>query len=162
MNIDEEIIKKEGHHKYFGIELNNLVWQLLGKADRTPEENELLIHAAHGSYFHWINSEHDAANVQRGEWLLSRVYSVLNVPDRAVYYADRCGQITEESSEAMSDFDLAYSDEATARALACSGNTEEAKKYLNTAKQKGNAIADEEARELFFRDLNTGPWFGAA
>lgn len=161
IKIDEDIIKKEGHHKYFGIELNHLVWNLLGKDARSSEEDELMLHAAHGSFFHWLNTEHTPANLQRGEWLLSRVYSVLNIPERALHHAERCKHVTESEHGAMSDFDIAYADEAMARALACNGNIEEAKKYLITAKQKGDCIADKEERELFFGDLNSGPWYGA-
>lgn len=162
MKINEEIIKKEGHHKYFGVELNHIVWDLLGKEKRTAEEDEIILHAAHGSFFHWINAEHTPANVQRGEWILSRVYSALNIPERALYYAGRCRQTTEESADAMSDFDIAYADEAMARALACNGKTEEAKKYLISAKQKGESIADNEEREIFFGDLSSGPWYGCS
>ncbi len=159
--INEEIIKKEEHHKYFGIELNKFVWSLLGKSSRTAEENEMMIHAVHASYFHWEKSgKCKPANLQRGEWLISRVYSVLNVPERALYYAARCMDITENYKSEMEDFDLAYADEAMARALACSGRGEEAKKYLASAKEKGNKIAEAEAKQFFTGDLTAEPWYG--
>ena len=44
---DEKKYSVEECHKKFAIELNNLVWNLLGKKDRTKEEDEKMIHAAH-------------------------------------------------------------------------------------------------------------------
>jgi len=157
--MDTETLIKEGPHKYFGIELNQFTWSLLGKAGRTSEEDELMLHAAHGSYFHWVQ-DCTNANKQRGEWLLSHVYSVLNIPERAMHYALRCKKITEENIKEMEDFDIAYADEAMARAFACEGNTEECRKYFISAKEKGGRISDEEAKKYFEGDLNSGPWYG--
>lgn len=161
IKIDEEIIKRGGHHRFFGVELNHVVWDLLGKDNRTPEEDELMLHAAHGSYFHWaVSGKAEAANYQRGEWMLSRVYAFLNVPERAMYYAKRCKQITEDKASEMDDFDLAYADEAMARAHAVEGNKEGAEKYLAEALAKGEKIKDAEAKSYFFSDIHAGPWYG--
>lgn len=64
-------------HKKFAIELNNLVWGLLSKLDRTSKENDEMINASHASLFHWSKIG-KAVNLQRGEWLISRVYAVSN------------------------------------------------------------------------------------
>jgi len=37
-------------HKKFAVDLNNLVWNLLGKDGRIKEEDETMVHAAHASY----------------------------------------------------------------------------------------------------------------
>jgi hypothetical protein len=160
--MDTETLLKEGPHKFFGIELNQLTWSLLTKADRTSEEDQMMIHAAHGSYFHWKQEGTGAnkANYQRGEWLISHVYSVLNIPERAIHYALRCNQMTDDNLQDMQDFDIAYSCEAMARAHACNGNKEECLKYFNLAEEKGSLISDPEAKQYFISDLNSGPWFG--
>jgi hypothetical protein len=155
----EEAFKLEGAHKFFGIELNQLVWSLLGKTERTAEEDELMLHAAHGSYFHWLKDGTNA-NKQRGQWLISRVYAALNVPERAMFHAEKCMNYTLNHLNEMEDFDIAYADEGMARAFACNGNYEEAKKYICSARDKGNKITDIEAKKYFIGDINAGPWFG--
>jgi len=62
--------------------LFNLVWSLLDKKDRTKEEDDKMIHAAHASRFHW-GEIGKPINLGRGEWQISRVYSVLNMPESA-------------------------------------------------------------------------------
>lgn len=160
--MDAETLIKEGPHKYFGIELNQLTWSLLTKPERTTEEDEMMLHAAHGSYFHWLHKDAGAtnANKQRGEWLLSHVYAALNIPERAMHYAKRCRDINDSFDQEMEDFDLAYADEVLARAYACSGNRDECIKFYNSAREKGEMISDKESKEIFEGDLKSGPWFG--
>jgi hypothetical protein len=147
-------------HKFFAIELNQFTWSLLSNPERTSEENEMMIHSAHASHYHWLRAG-VKVNEQRGEWMISRVYSTLNIPGRAIFHAERCKKITEECPNDMSDFDLAYADEAMARAYACNGNHEESNKYYNLAKDKGGRITDKESKEIFTGDLNSEPWYGA-
>ena len=40
-------------HKKLGIELFNYTWELLEKPQRTREEDDTMMHAAHASRFHW-------------------------------------------------------------------------------------------------------------
>lgn len=40
-------------HRYFAIECNNLAWTLVEKKDRTPDETERMISAAHAAMEHW-------------------------------------------------------------------------------------------------------------
>lgn len=40
-------------HRKFAVDLFNLVWSLLDKKDRTKEEDNKMVHAAHVSRFHW-------------------------------------------------------------------------------------------------------------
>ena len=150
----------EQAHKFFGIELNQLTWTLLNNPSRTVEEDEKMIHSAHGSHFHWLHCG-TKVNEQRGEWLISRVYSVLGIPERAMYHALKCKKLTEDYSNDMCDFDIAYSDEAMARAYACNHNDEKCKEYFSSAMEKGNMIANKEDKEIFLGDLNSEPWFGA-
>ncbi len=155
MSDDTHITIQEAHQK-FAVSLNNLVWNLLGKNDRTPQETDLMINAAHGSRLHWeiVGTE---INLQRGEWLISRVYSVLNRPEPALYHAEKCLALTNEHN--FVDFDLAYAYEAMARAFASQGDSEETKKYLLLATEAGEKIEADENKSLFFDDLNSEPWY---
>lgn len=151
----------EEGHRFFAIELNQLVWSLLGKEKRSPEDNEQMLHAAHASLFHWMKIG-KTANRQRGYWILSRVYCVLNNPVEAMKYAQLCMDITINHPEQMEDFDLAYAEEAIARAYACKGDFGNAGNYFAKAKEKGSGIKDKEGRDYFTGDLASGPWFGFA
>ncbi|UCD20285.1 MAG: hypothetical protein JSU64_03865 [candidate division WOR-3 bacterium] len=143
-------------HKRFAVECNNRVWNLLAKETRSDEESEEMVHAAHASYYHWSKIG-EPVNLQRGEWLISHVYAVLERSEQAVHHAVRCLTLTEEHK--FIDFDLAYAYEAMARAHAAAHSTTEAKKYLDLARKAGESIKREEDRKLFFSDLETGPWF---
>jgi hypothetical protein len=156
MAAEEKYSEKECHKK-FAVDLNNLVWNLLGEKDRTSDEDEKMIHAAHGSLFHW-SAVGTAVNMQRGQWLVSHVYVVLNRPEPAIYHAEKCMQLTEENN--FVDFDLAYAYEGMARAYAASGKKTECEKYIQLAEQAGGKIEKKEDRELFFSDFESGPWYG--
>ena len=39
-------------HRTFATSLFNLTWDLLDKADRTPEDDDRMVYAAHASRFH--------------------------------------------------------------------------------------------------------------
>ncbi len=43
---------------------------------------------------------------ESGEWLISHVYAVLNRPEVALYHAQRCLDLCQESN--VKDFDIAY------------------------------------------------------
>ena len=85
MSEEKKYSEQEFHQKFAG-DLNNLVWSFLGKNDRTQEEDDIMVHAAHASYFHW-SKVGKAINLQRGEWMISHVYAVLNRPESALYHA---------------------------------------------------------------------------
>jgi len=154
---DEKKFTIQESHGAFAVGLNNLVWELLGKGNRTDEDDRKMLHAAHGSYYHWINVG-KPINFQRGEWLVSHVYAVLNRAEPALYHALECLKITEENY--LEDFDLAYSYEALARAYAVSGDTPNFKKFLKLAQKAGERIKETENKKLFMSDLESGPWFG--
>lgn len=143
-------------HKKFAVSLFNLVWKYLGMSERTPEEDDTMVHAAHASRYHW--GEIGApVNLARGDWQLSRVYAVLKQPVPALYYAQKCLTICQENN--IGDFDLAYAYEALARTYAVDGQPDECRRYLNLAKEAGEKIAEDEDKTLFISDLETIPGY---
>jgi hypothetical protein len=60
----------------------------------------------------------------------------------------------------MQDFDLAYAEEGIARALAIVGRLEQAKQHYDKAKTAGEALVDDEDREIFMGDFGSGDWYG--
>ncbi len=61
--------------------LFNYTWTLLENPNRTPEQDDEMLHAAHASRYHW-GEVGEQVNLARGEWQVSRVYAVLG-PRRA-------------------------------------------------------------------------------
>ncbi|MBN1878600.1 hypothetical protein JW823_00640 [bacterium] len=156
---DEQAKKKNDAHQYFAIELNNEVWGLLQKPDRSDAENERMIYAAHGSCYHWLKVG-TGVNHQRGEWLIARVYTDLGMAAEALRHASRCMALTDQYHDLMQDFDRAYAQEAMARANALAGRRDEALKHRKLAEKLGKQIAGEEDRNIFMGDFTGGNWYG--
>jgi hypothetical protein len=146
-------------HRHFAIQFNGMTWDLLDKAERTKEEDERMLYSAFASCRHWLEAG-TGVHHQRGEWMISRVYSVLGLGEAAVRHADRCLELTEEHADEMEDFDKAFAYEAAARANAVAGNRDEALNYIDLAEKAGEAIADEQSKEIFWGDFNGGHWAG--
>jgi len=51
------MMTEEQFHKKMAVDLFNRTWDLLDKSERTPEENDELVHAGHASRYHWAKSE---------------------------------------------------------------------------------------------------------
>jgi tetratricopeptide (TPR) repeat protein len=145
-------------HRQFAIECNGEVWKLLSKKDCTDDETERMIHVAHTSHYHWLHAG-DAANKQRGEWLLYKVYAEVGNAERATHYAEECFKTTEENRKLLKDFDIAYAHEALARTYAMNGEFDKAKEEFLKAENAGNAIVGEEDKKIFDGDFKSGNWF---
>jgi hypothetical protein len=133
-------------------DLFNRVWALLEAESRSPEEVDEMIHAAHASRYHWAQVG-EPVNLARGEWQISRVYSVLGRAEPALWHGRRCLDICDEHG--IGDFDLAYAYEALARAHRVAEQVPEAEAYERLAVEAGERIADPEDREHFHGDLST-------
>ena len=146
-------------HHYMGRQLNNQTWDLLGEIDRNDDDDERMVYLAKASLYHWRkSSQFEPVNEQRGQWLLARVFAVLNRGDEALSHAENCMDITMNGS--FKDFDLAYAYEGKARAYASLGLPEKMNKCFLNAKSAGKKIINDEDRKLFFSDLHNEPWYG--
>lgn len=154
---EEEKYTEQECHKRFAVNSFNLVWSLLDKKDRTKEDDDKMVHAAHASRFHW-GEIGTPVEFERGEWQVSRVYSVLNRPQGALYHAQRCLEICMENN--IGDFDIGFAYEAMARANAALGGKSECEKYVRLAKEAGEKIKGKEDKEVFLSSLEQGPWYG--
>ncbi len=156
---EEQRYTLEEAHTEFAKLSNGQVWNLLGKTDRSSEEDEEMLRDAFASLYHWGYAGTEI-HQQRGEWMIAHVYTVLGDARPALKHAQRCLELTEAHKDQMEDFDIAYAYEGMARASALAGITETAKKYLELAKSAGEAIADAEDKEWFVGDLAGGEWYG--
>ena len=136
--------------------LYNYTWTLLEQDERSADEVDRMIHAAHASRLHW-----DAiglpANRARGEWLCSRVYAVLGRGEPAVWHARRCLDILDAGGDGIEDWDRPAAYEALARAHAVAGDHEEAERWRARAREALTGVADAEDRDLIEGDLATLP-----
>lgn len=146
-------------HKYFAIETNGECWDLLGKPDRTPQENERMLYAAYTSAYHWLHAG-TPLHHQRGEWMLAHVCTELGLSAEALRHASRCAELTDKHEELMADFDKAYALMALARAHALAGSREEGAYYHALAEKAGEKIAETEDKKIFMSDFMQSNWFG--
>jgi DNA-binding transcriptional MerR regulator len=132
-------------------DLFNHVWTLLGRADRTTDQDDEMVHAAHASRYHW-GEVGTPANRARGEWQCSRVYAVLGRPEPALHHARRCLAICEQHD--LRDWDLAAALEAGARAARVAGDATGYRDAVARARGALDAIADPEDRRVIEADLD--------
>ena len=141
-------------HRRLGKDLYNHVWTLLETADRTAEQTDEMIHAAHASRWHWTVGG-EPANRARGEWQCSRVYAVLGRGEPALWHARRCVELCEEHG--LGDWDLAAAYEAMSRASLVAGDDAAARSWKDRATSALADIADPDDREPIEADLATLP-----
>ena len=141
-------------HRQLAVSLFNHVWKLIEKPERTREENDEMIHAAHASRWHW-GLVGTPVNFARGEWQISRVYAVLARGEAALVHALRSLELCQ--AHGIGGFDLAYAYEALARAWATLGSAEETGRYLALARETGARIKEVDDKELLLKDLETIP-----
>lgn len=141
-------------HRRLGVDLFNHVWKLIETPDRTAEQTDEMIHAAHASRHHWTHAAGvEPENLARGEWQCSRMYAVLGRSEPALWHARRVLEICE--SHGIADWDLAFAYEALARAHRIAGHHDKAERYLALARDAGENIAEDDDRELLLNDLVT-------
>lgn len=142
-------------HRAEAVALFNGVWQMLDLEDRTPAQDDQMVHAAHASRWHWSQAGELSGDQQLavGEWQCSRVYSVLGRGEPAMHHARACLAICQEGG--LGDWVVAAAYEALARAAAVAGDLGEARTWLARARTAVAAIADPEDREVIEGDLNS-------
>jgi DNA-binding transcriptional MerR regulator len=134
------------------VDLFNHVWTLLETSERTIEQDDEMVHAAHASRYHW-GEIGEPANFARGEWQCSRVYAVLGRSEPALHHARRCLEICQKHG--IGDWDLAFAYEALARASRVAGDLEARERYARLAREAGAQIREVEDREGLEADLAT-------
>ncbi|HWQ06248.1 MAG TPA: hypothetical protein VN453_03450 [Feifaniaceae bacterium] len=100
--------------------LFNETWDLIDKPDRTNEDNITMLHKAHASCFLWREANSPVNNA-RGEWQVSRVYSLLGMGQPALLHGKYSLSLCLENG--IGGFDLAFGYEAVARAYRTLGDS---------------------------------------
>lgn len=136
------------------VDLFNHVWRLLDVADRTPEQDDAMVHAAHASRWHW-GQVGGAEQRAVGEWQCSRVYAVLGRPGEALHHARRCLDLS--AAEEVDPFVAASAHEALARAYAIAGDVDSAVAERNAAYAIAVDLDDDDDRGVIESDLGSLP-----
>jgi hypothetical protein len=138
------------NERQVAVDLFNAVWRQMERADRTPDDDAAMLHMAHASVHHWAQVGTEV-NLARGEWQVSRVYTVVGRGDAALWHAQRCLDLCTRNG--FEDWDLAYAHEAMARAYAVLGDAEACARHVAAAREV--EIAEDDDRELVEKDLAT-------
>ncbi len=139
-------------HNYMATKLFNDTWELLDKADRSLEEDVLMIHTAHASLYHWLQFG-EAKNFSIGEWQVSRVYAELKMGESALKHGIANVDLCKKNK--LTGFELGYAYESVARAYKILGNEIEKDNYLKKAISEADNIIDAEEKEYLKNDLET-------
>ena len=141
-------------HRWFAIECNNTCWELIEKANRSPEDDRLMLYRAYGSAYHW-DFAGTPLNAARAELTLAHAHSLLGQGELALIYARRDLDFCEHND--CEDWDLAFAHAAMAFAAAVNGDAELHARHYAEAKRRGEVIADEIDRSIFQGSFNQIP-----
>jgi hypothetical protein len=137
-------------HRKLAVDLFNYTWTLLDNKERTPEQDEEMVHSAHASRYHW-GIAGTAKNHARGEWQIARVYAALKrfaaSAHHAQLYMDAC------KMHDFDDWDLPFAHEGLARANV-SIDSQKAREHLKAARDAGGNIKKEEDRDWLYKNLD--------
>jgi hypothetical protein len=141
------------NHKQIASQSFNKVWDFLDMPKRTKVEEEQMIHLAHTSFWHWTQVEdHTPTNLSIGYWQISRVYAVVGNGEQALYYANRCIEVSIEAE--VLPFYIGYGYEAQARAYKVLGEQMKVDSSLENAMNYVEKMVNEESKQMLMKDLN--------
>jgi hypothetical protein len=139
-------------HKKQAVHNFNATWDLMEKENRTQEEDFQMIHTAHASRFHW-GEIGTPLEFSRGEWQISRVYSLLGRFESAQSHAKYCLELCELNQ--IGDFDYAFAHEALARAYKAGNDLSSMEKHLKLAYKAAEDISEEGDRNYLLSELKS-------
>ena len=86
----------------------------------------------------------------------ARVHCKLQQGPEALRHALTCEALTGSNKTQMKDFDIAYAEEALARAHSVLGDEENAAQHRQNARALGDQIAEAEDKKIFDGDFAAG------
>jgi hypothetical protein len=146
----------EVDHRRLAVNLFNHTWTFLDLLNRTPEQDDEMIHSAHASRHHWGETGR-WPNIAVGEWQCSRVYAVPGRAEPALWHARRSLELCREHG--VDDYRLTAAFEALARATVLTGDAQAARQWNAQALEACAAVADSRDRAPIVADLESlGVW----
>jgi hypothetical protein len=137
-------------HKHFSASYFNRAWELLEKADRTPDDDECMVSIGHASLAHWRDRpDCQQRNMSIGYWQLARIHAVLGRGENATHY----GRLCLASSDGEPPFYQGYAYEALARAALLTGDIEAFRIHHSEAGRFASEVIDDGERKVLEDDL---------
>jgi hypothetical protein len=99
---DEEIAR---WHRWFAMDGNNRAWQIAELANRTPEDVQEMLHAAHAAAWHW-SKVGTPLNTARSLMLLGHVHGLAGSASIALDYAT--SSLSYFTSRESPDWEVAF------------------------------------------------------
>jgi hypothetical protein len=161
-------------HRWFAVEFNNDVWDLLdgGLTPDSPQADQVhALYTAYASARHWLEAG-TVANEARAEYMIAKVAVAIGRTQVAVHHARRCLDLVTAHPEEMQDWDAPFAHEVLARALAAAGDQDddrdddrdggrdEARTHLAEAKRLAALVTDPQDVEILDAELAREPWSG--
>jgi hypothetical protein len=146
-------------NRWFGVELNNEVWDLIdnGLSEDSPlAEREQALYAAYASAYHWRQCG-TVGNHGRAEHLVASAAVAVGLIDVAARHARRYAEMIAEHPAVFEDWDRAFAAEALARVASRAGDAD-APRLRAEARQAADAVADEQDRDIVLARLAVAPW----
>ncbi len=143
-------------HRWHALACNNLAWELSDLPDRTQSQDDEMLDAAHASAFHWSRVG-TGLNRARAQMLLGHVYARLGFGRLALIYAKQSFDYI--MAHEAPDWEIAFAYAILAHGAFAAGESDLHQLHYAKAKELGEAIAETEDREIFFKayDLIPGP-----
>lgn len=158
---EEKKLTIDAGHRYFGVEFNNRIFAFAEKPKLTDDEKLEVVSCAYAALLHWQKfSGHQVVNTQRGLYMLAKAHVIVEDKVKAIEFANRCFDYTQDHQGDMKDFDIAYSHEMMARASALNGDAANFKKHYELVQDLIPKIEKEGDRKWLREDFKGGDWFG--
>jgi len=121
------------------------------KAERTAEEDQLMVALNQASIYHWMNRpDCSYEKLSVGYWQASRIQALLWNTVEAIRLAHVCHRYSTE----LAPFYLGFAHEAIARAHKQAGHHEVARTHIMEAQQLAKSIVGLDDRALLEADLS--------
>lgn len=144
----------ERSHRWHAVECNNLAWDLCGLRERSTQQADEMLNAAHASAYHWATIGTDLHQA-RSKMLLGHVYAALGRGKDALRYAQQSYDYL--AAHEPPDWELAFAHAILAHAAFAAQDSELHQKHYARAEELGQVISDPEDKEIFFTTFQTIP-----
>jgi len=146
-------------HRWFAIESNNAAWDLIEKPDRSADETEQMLHAAHAACLHW-REVGEPINELRAQCLLANAYLAADNPAAALTYANKCVELSQSDPAGQTDFDRSTAYLCASNAYAGVGDQDQARKMQRQAIDLALQLQDAEEQQVAKQMIAAGNWYG--
>ena len=132
-------------HKFHANEASKQTWDL-AVIDRTPQQNEEMLTAAHAAAYHWRHIG-SAQHLARTSMLLAKVHALLGLGNTAWLYAEEMKAFFLNEPN-IPDWEIAFTYAIHAHAASVAGHHEAHHESYLLAKAAIEAITDPEDRTI--------------